>query len=82
MLIEHLRSLPELRQGENCRGKAEYQVVDVLLASLFRAKYPSWREIVPGYRCTGHLPNDEGANYEWMLRNCAGRAPGPDARGA
>jgi hypothetical protein len=78
MLIEHLRSLPELEQGKGCFDRAEYGPVNRILKELFAAKYPAWAlepRLSAGNWDVYKIPNGEGREYEWMLRNCAGRAP-------
>jgi hypothetical protein len=78
MLIEHLRALPEIREGESAYEKREYGTVNRVLKELFLAKYPAWAQAprcASGSFDVGTLPGNEGTNFGWMLRNCAGRAP-------
>ena len=51
MLIEHLRSLPELAQGGNCYDKPEYLTVNRILKEMFLAKYPAWAQAPKGGGC-------------------------------
>lgn len=77
MLIEHMRSLPELRKAENCWEKKEYLTVNRIVRLLFAEKYPEWEDkprLKDGWDVS-QIPNQEGKVYEWMMRNCAGRSP-------
>ena len=81
MLIEHLRSLPELHAGENAFDKRECDHVNTILMHLFLAKYPNWTQRTKdGFRDGSAIPNGEGEQLSWMLRNCAGRAPAETSR--
>jgi len=75
MLIERMRMLPEIRNGEDVFAKPEYFHVKRIITHLFRAKYPDWNPQKDGIRYVSEIPNGEGDQYCWMLRNCAGRAP-------
>ncbi len=74
LLIEHLRGLPELHQGENFYEK--YEAMNIILTELFKAKFPAWLSAPrtrTGRMNPDHLPAGEGKSLEWMLRNCACR---------
>lgn len=76
MLIEHLRSLPELKAGESAYGKEDYSPVNQILTVLFKCKYPEWQlRTKTGNLDVFGIPNGEGKDFGWMLRNCAGEAP-------
>ena len=76
MLIEHMRSLPEITAGEDECAKPDYQIVKKLLSNLYEKKYPNWvAKVAGGTRYVMDIPNGEGRHYLWMLRDCAGRAP-------
>lgn len=76
MLIEHMRSLPEITGGEQSYMKPEYVTVNGILALLFKAKYPFWTErTTNGHLNLTGLPNGEYATFTWLLHNCAGWAP-------
>ena len=75
MLIEHMRSLPEITPNESECDKPEYRIVGKLLSNLYETKYPQWAKAADGVRYVMDIPNGEGRPYLWMLRNCAGRAP-------
>jgi hypothetical protein len=81
MLIEHLRSLPELHPDEDPHHRQEYCHTNQILTSLFLAKYPNWTQRTKsGLRDGEAIPNGEGEQFSWMLRNCAGRAPAETPR--
>lgn len=76
MLVEHLRSLPQIGPTENAYKKPEYEHVNVILTRLFQAKYPSWTaRTSDGLHVAEEIPNGEASTLYWLLRNCAGRAP-------
>ena len=78
MLIEYMRSLPELTAGENIWHKKEYRPVNTILKELFLAKYPEWArapKTTNGSWDSNALRASESKVLEWMLRNCAGRSP-------
>ncbi|HWQ96468.1 MAG TPA: hypothetical protein VN538_00045 [Clostridia bacterium] len=76
MLVEHLRSLPEIAPTENTYNKPEYKHVNSILTRLFQAKYPQWTaKTKDGSYDVGAIPNGESSTFYWLLRNCAGRAP-------
>jgi hypothetical protein len=76
MLIEHMRSLPELKSGEDALNKPEYEYINRITTHLFKWKYPSWTQTTKGGSLALEaIPNGEGKTVDWMLRNCAGRAP-------
>jgi hypothetical protein len=63
MLIEHMRSLPELGRDEWPFKKAEYTTVSRILKELFLAKYPEWArapKMLDGCWDVAQLPAREG----------------------
>jgi hypothetical protein len=79
MLIEHMRTLPEISAEESAYDKKEYFHINQILTRLFRAKYPGWTKMISRNGESAHdadaLPNGESRAFYFMLRNCAGRAP-------
>jgi len=76
MLVEHMRSLPQLAAGEKAFGKKEYQRINSILTHLFCAKYPTWDKLTPDGRYdVDEIPNGEGKVFCRLLNNCGGRAP-------
>jgi hypothetical protein len=79
LLIEHLRRLPELERDEDFYEK--YWSMNVILTELFKEKYPAWLSTSRskyGRMDPKKLPDEEGKNFRWLLRNCACLMPPPE----
>ena len=75
MLVEHMRSLPQLQPGEDPYKLPAYSRIRAVLTNLFRAKHPDWKPDNMGFYWVDGIPAGDCAVFERLFRNCAGRAP-------
>lgn len=75
MLVEYLRTLPELASGEDAFEKASYVPAKLILTRIFQAKYPEWKARRDGIFYIDDIPNGGDRVYTRLLKGCGGRIP-------